>query len=342
MKETVRDSKFELLRIISMVLIIFYHITYHSITVKPVIHTNFLYSLLYSGGKYGVVLFMMITGYFLINKTTTNYKRLIKLEFQVLFYSILTYFGITLIAGYPFNKNEMMNIFLPNIMKTYWFYSGYFLVILLSPYITKTIKNLEKKEYLKLLIILFIFLIVLPSIKFEYMNEVVMLLFYFLVGGFIKKYGSDYQTFSKLFLVIAISCYVLIGVSIMMLSISSLNNYNVPIDYLFYSNLSSPLVFFSVSSFFLWFSYQKIKYSKIINKLGSISFAVYLIHDHFIARRYLWNDLLEVDNPNNILKTIIIFIISIIFVYLVAYILESIRNYLFNIIIKQVKKIKEV
>ena len=101
--------------------------------------------------KLGVAIFIMITGYFLIDKKI-DYKKLIKLELQVLFYSIILYFSISSIAGYTYNQKEMVNAFIPNITKIYWFYSGYFIITILSPYLSKLLNNLTKLEYLKLLL----------------------------------------------------------------------------------------------------------------------------------------------------------------------------------------------
>ena len=63
-----RDSNFELLRIVSMFFIILYHLVYHSgYRGSNIIDlNNFFLNLLNSGGKLGVALFTMITGYYMI------------------------------------------------------------------------------------------------------------------------------------------------------------------------------------------------------------------------------------------------------------------------------------
>ena len=117
-----------------------------------------------------------------------------------------------------------------------------------------------------------------------------------------------------------------------------LKSNKIIINNFYYTYLNSPLLFFSTCNFFMWFSYKKIKYSKIINKLGSISFAVYLIHDHFTVRSYLWNDLLKVTTPSNINKSLITIIISIMLIYLFTLIIETIRNFIFDKLEKLLSK----
>ena len=76
-----RRSNFELLRVIAIVFIILYHFVFYQKDIFSVITTNsvinILYSLFYAGGKIGVALFIMITGYFMIDKEITL-KKLIK------------------------------------------------------------------------------------------------------------------------------------------------------------------------------------------------------------------------------------------------------------------------
>lgn len=68
-----RVSKFELLRIIAMYLIVLHHAVFHGIlTVSPVEQLRYpltvtLSIILEMGGKIGVFIFVLITGYFMIN-----------------------------------------------------------------------------------------------------------------------------------------------------------------------------------------------------------------------------------------------------------------------------------
>lgn len=96
-----RESNFELLRIIAMLMIVGSHLACHGVqrvlegdlafvayksgSITNRIFTNFLQPL----GDVGVALFFMITGYFLCKKTRTSIK---KVALESAFYSFL--FGI--------------------------------------------------------------------------------------------------------------------------------------------------------------------------------------------------------------------------------------------------------
>ena len=90
--ERKREVNFELLRAVSMVLIIVHHFvvyTYRSCGSLGLLQlNNFVLSLFWAGGKFGVVLYAMITGYFMIH-SRIRIKKVLRLELQVLFYTIL-------------------------------------------------------------------------------------------------------------------------------------------------------------------------------------------------------------------------------------------------------------
>lgn len=69
-KKKNRDSNIELLRIIAMCLIIFHHMALNTGIVDGyTINGNMIFGIIGGiGGKIGVVIFLLITGYFSINK----------------------------------------------------------------------------------------------------------------------------------------------------------------------------------------------------------------------------------------------------------------------------------
>ena len=78
----VRQSNFELLRIISIVIIIAHHIAFHGGFEYPteVVSINKLWiQFLLLGGKIGVDLFILISGYFLISSTKVKINRTLRL-----------------------------------------------------------------------------------------------------------------------------------------------------------------------------------------------------------------------------------------------------------------------
>ena len=141
-----RESNYELLRIISIIFIIFHHFVIHSTYDFSIgtanVFNDFLVALFHAGGKFGVVLFVMITGYYMINKKEIKIKKLFLLEGQVLFYSILFYLVFVIFMGKEFVVRELFMYLTPNINWVYWFFSTYFILYLLIPYINKQVKKI--------------------------------------------------------------------------------------------------------------------------------------------------------------------------------------------------------
>lgn len=99
-----RNSNFELLRIVAMYLIVLHHCTVHGVfsyvsdNIGMVEHiNNFLCIFLSSGGKIGVTLFVLISGYFLSLKEF-KIERLLKIYLKMFAYSVL-FLLIALAAG---------------------------------------------------------------------------------------------------------------------------------------------------------------------------------------------------------------------------------------------------
>lgn len=78
---------------------------------------------------------------------------------------------------------------------------------------------------------------------------------------------------------------------------------------------------------FLAFTKLKLKYSKFINIVASATFGVYLIHDNFLMRQYLWIDLFKNASYQDCLKLIPYSIGVVLLVYIVCTIIDLLRIY---------------
>lgn len=161
-----RDSNIELLRIFMMIVIIAHHYVVNSGIYRYInsnspyyiynnINTYFAYVFGW-GGKTAINVFLLITGYFMC-KQEFKWKKFIFLCCEILFYRWVIDL-IFIITGYePFSLKESIKTFLEI---PYWFgrsfTSTYLALYVLSPFINKFIMTLDKKNYMRLLIILLI------------------------------------------------------------------------------------------------------------------------------------------------------------------------------------------
>ena len=196
METKTRQSNFELLRIISMLMIVAHHLSVHgcldAIYYNIVATENldafsfnrlFVWTL-YPGGQIGVALFMMISGYFVCRKENVSIQ---KVAHQIIFYAftlttlffiVFSYLKLTNNAeilgiidlGRPINelgKNLAAIILRPVTGGTWWFATTYVLIMLVSPLINRFLSGINKRGFILLLSTFFILYYCCPLKLFQ-------------------------------------------------------------------------------------------------------------------------------------------------------------------------------
>ena len=108
----------------------------------------------------GVNLFVMISGYFLILKEEFRAKSLIRLWIKVLVHSVSIALIFFLIG--KGGKTNLLMSFLPLTTNQYWFMLPYFGLMLIAPFIARLSSQLSHKQYVNLLIALFVINFYIP------------------------------------------------------------------------------------------------------------------------------------------------------------------------------------
>lgn len=291
-----RESKYELLRIISMLLIIAHHFSVHGGFKYPnnTLAVNSVFTqILLSGGKLGVNIFVLISGYFL-SKSKIKVKRIICLCLQILFYSLVI-FGVFTIAGLqPFSIKELIKNIFPISYNLWWFASTYIALYLLSPFINKVISVLSKKQYRLLLIIMFVMWSFIPTLLFTFSqaNDLLWFVFLYLLAGYIRIHLDEKTNSVKRYCIITIALIFLIFLLNILFDVLGMKiAFFAKHATTFYSQDRVTTLLIAVFMF-LMFKNLKIKPSVIINSIASTVFGVYLIHDHPWVRKWLWTNVL--------------------------------------------------
>lgn len=325
-----RESNFELLRIVSMLFIVAAHFSlYNDFDGGMLLGNQFIYSFFRCGGKLGVFLFLLITGYFMIN-SNIKVRKMVNLEFQVLFYTIGSLI-FWLLLGRGVNFYHVFKSIFPNLSGMYWFFTSYFALYLFIPFINKFLLGLKKEELQKLLLLGFVFLILIPSV-FMFNTPItdgIYLVYYYVVGSYIKLYFNDNKR-KYLYLFMFIFSYFLIVLISMFIKYLSINS-DVMMEYVyFYTKSQSVLVFVSAVSLFMFFKNVKVSYSGIINKIASCSFGVYLFHENVFMREILWKDIFIMQPNGNLLYYFVSCLFSVVCVYIIGGVVDFVRQIIFN------------
>ncbi|MCQ2484040.1 MAG: acyltransferase [Clostridia bacterium] len=326
-----RNSSIELLRIISMILIIFHHISFHGFSVYA---DASLFSLIWAkfikiGGKIGVDVFVIISGYFLIGDNAPSFKivrKSLKLILQILFYSIVFYILFEAIVNKTFNINECIKYLMPISNSKWWFATDYFILFLLHPFINCMLLSFNKSTYKKFLLILFVILCIIPTVfATEYLpDSSLWFVFLYSTAAYFKLYGFP-KVAPQFCLLLSAGLYII--KAILYLGIIKFNSSNPNLDNRAsaFCNHNNLLIFIISLLLFLGFSQIQIKTNKIINTVASTTFGIYLIHDNCFVRPFLWKTVFKISEHESTLFFIPYTFFIVIVVFTVCSLIEFAR-----------------
>lgn len=193
-----RDSRFELLRIVSMILIVMCHFSLWGGWAHNYGNELFKNMLFHPLGQIGVYLFAMISGYFLSSKIPDFYKQISRV--RLLWIKVIIYSYIFLILNFIFKfktiglKDIIRNVF-PVFFNQYWFMTSFIILMMLVPAINWMIKDSNKKEFIILIIMFTLFADIYPTLilakdgPFGGPMVVAALITPYMISAYIKKYN---------------------------------------------------------------------------------------------------------------------------------------------------------
>ncbi len=353
MKEKIlnRESNFELMRIISMIYIIIFHVMIHGgFIYRSTGHMTYILMFIYSLIIVHVNSFVLLTGYFKYDKKI-KLSKVISLNNTTWFYKVL-FLVIVLLTGidlaYPITATDKIRTLLPIDYGIYWYINTYIVLYLISPILNKVINNVNKKQYFNIIIILLFIISVIPTLTGDiaiYTNlgrSVGTFILLYFIGAYIKKYPiEESNCFSNpsnsLIKTIAIFGYLfcaLFGFMSYSLSvnISELGSIMKEISKTFemiYSSYNSPIIILQTVFYFYIFKTIRLK-SRIINYISKCTMGIYLIHENIYVRDNLYNYLHLTNCKDGFFSTMGTILIITVCLFLIGLIIESIRQLIFK------------
>lgn len=311
MKETkVRQSNFELMRIVSMFFIALCHFLVHGniLNNSEGIVNNLSY-LIISFALVHVDSFVLLTGYFNYNKDF-KLSRIFKVNNSMWFYRVLYLLLAIFVFSFSFSKTAIIQFLSPIPRITdYWFLIVYIMLCLVSPILNLTIKNSTKETHKKIIIaLLFInILSFFTNNDFYSLNNGFSLFSFILlyyVGSYLHKYTFNNENKktvekNKKRAIICLSLYAVVSVinfSLFLICKKLMISDHLIIQYysrIFIDGFQSylnPLVLLSTVLYFIFFSQLKFK-NRIINFYGKYILGVYLLTDCYLARTIIYKEL---------------------------------------------------
>lgn len=300
--QKVRQSNFEILRILAMLLIILHHLSVHGpwspdfnkswwITDSA---STFIIQSLGLFGKTGVNIFVLITGYFM-TKNSFKIRSTERVVLESWFYEVaflLIFYGTHYGTSRNVTVDQMAQALVP-IVYSNWFVRTYLALILLSPVLNLVFRRLTCVAYMRLLTLLCVVLSVIPTVTVLVpvlpnttlvSSNLGWFVFLYLLGGYWRLYGLRLDRGQSVLLA-AVCALCLIGWAAYM------DLCHVPSLASKTTSLANQYSLFCLGvsvGLFSLFGQWNLGCIERINRLSGAAFDVYLIHDNRFVRPWLW------------------------------------------------------
>lgn len=243
-----------------------------------------------------VNLYALTTGYLNVKKEV-KISGLVKRWAQVFFYCLFFTGMFAIFKPEVVSLKSWAKAFLPVMANQYWYFTQYFVLFMVMPFLNKMINSLEKKDLKKLVFIIILVLSFIPMVRqydiflTGHGFSAIWLMALYIIGGYFALYKDEIK-YSKisLWLTIILSNIVTVGVKFivdMMNHIEVNDMLNVVlIDY-----TSLPVVLSSLAIMLLVMNMKVKKGMKVVKFIGKLTFGIYLFHVNVFVWEYVLRDL---------------------------------------------------
>lgn len=253
---------------------------------------------LYTASFCAVDCYALISGYICYG-SKFDYARIIRLWMQVIFYTV----GITVLFAWMMPEEvgigSWICAFFPVTRDQYWYVSSYFILFFCMPFLNFVVDRLDRRQFNKLLLTLFILTSVIPTFLLRgnaflmnYGFSPVWLGVLYLLGAYVKKYNWLSGLSCRMNLLLFTSCCILVLMSKVVIEVITSYLFGVSQKGNILMAYNSP--FIVACALFLFMACLKKTYGSpklvaCIAVLAPFSFGVYLFHCQCFVVRYWLN-----------------------------------------------------
>lgn len=329
----IRSSNIELLRILSMFMVLVLHANFLGIgapTTQDCLTAPgnaFLRFLVESLSIVAIDVFVLISGWFGIKPSL---KKFFALVFQILFFTISILIVFCILKGPGvISPKVVLRLFM--VTKGYWFIKSYLCLYILSPVLNYFAEKAPQNTFKLVLIGFFAFQTIYgwtdsaPEFFFGY--STLSFIGLYLLARYLRLYPVQLLSNRRLCLITYFAVSLIIAFAIWVLTRMDFHtDFALPILY----SYINPLIILSSLALLFAFINTEIPYSKTINWIAISAFAVFMIHtNEFIMGPYrsaVWY--LYSSYPVVLRSLLILLFLSLVFISCV--ILDKIRIFVWN------------
>lgn len=303
-----RDSGVELLKIITIILIVISHVVLTLTTENEYIPygdylldcthattsiTVLLLAVMRHFGALGNWIFFVASAWFLLDSTKVSGKKMMGMLLDIWVISVL-FLGITLlIRGEVSGKLFLFSLF-PTLFANNWYLTCYLLFYPIHPYLNRLISAMTQKEHLKMISVLTVLYIGFNFIesRFFFPNMLLLWISVYLIVAYSRRYCMKLYSSAKvngilLLCGVAGAVGVVVLTDLLGLKIAALSDQLLR----WVSNFNPFLILSAIAAFGL--ARNNHFKNKTVNHIAKCSMLIYIIHENILLRTYtrpyLWH-----------------------------------------------------
>lgn len=300
-----RQSGIELLKVAAIFLIVISHVVQTLIEgpapwgisiYGPLTNaTTFTLGLLFYCGALGNLIFFSCSVWFLLDKSRTNFEKLIRMILDIFVISILWLVPILIWKQGEISSDLVLRSCFPTYFENNWYMTSYILFCLVYPLLNLFVNKISQKYHLGMTLLLFVAYFVISFFTdFPWTGTLLIWVSIYFFISYFKKYSMsvcDSTKFNVIVLVAAIVAHILIFVLTNHSCITSGG-----VNALNWCKRNNPFLFLiAFSSLNLM---RKTKFvCKPINFVSSLTMFIYVIHENILFRQLIrpiiWNSIYQ-------------------------------------------------
>lgn len=315
-----RNSSFELLRIVAMWMIVFYH--FHTNTLEH-LSDNVFFRVVQIPLHVSVPLFIMISGYYGIRVSLRGLSNLLStfgfFSLFVLAAALIAQYLVPNAHSVSF-KQIIGSVFFISRTNNLWFIRTYMLLYFVSPFWNKILINQSKRERTYLILVLFFIVCyvgMMTSFHEITSHSLLTFLLYYSIGWTIKEYNVS-QRFSFKVNLIAYSLFEICLIFLFVFSYKA----NVLVSASWSMCMMYNSIFCVISSILLFLLFSRKEFHNAsINYIATSVLAVYLLSENSLSNVYINDFIIYLYNTFGnsyaylfvIILSLLVFIFAIVF-----------------------------
>ena len=326
-----RNSTIEILRILSMIMIIGLHYLNKQMggaldNVQALTLNYYIIHLFESLFIIGPNLYVLISGYYMIiKKDGVTISKVFNLYLIMVIYALIFFIVGGLIGETEFTLKNAALVFVPFLGGRRWFVETYILLYILSPFLNRLLQSLNDKSYgLLLLIQLFVFSVwpsFFPSAPIlDNGYGIVNFITLYMIAGYLRRLRNRNTRLINLNPVVFLIGYIICSILTTGVSLMSERAWN-------YDNIINII---SAVMLFQCFLNLKEKHIPVINRISSLTFGVFLIHSDFSLWHFIYHTCLHCELVYESTFLVVHMFVSIAFLFVCSAVIDYVRQLVWN------------